>query len=166
MTNKRKYPKSQLHGIIVSIFADNPFKAYNNKQIASKLGIKDKAGKNLIYTILNELLVQGVLREMKKGKFILHADKLKTLANKKKYITGTVELKKTGKAYILSDEGGDHRLQQRASCAEQRPCESVALPKTKRTQTRRSGCGNFGKEENKLRRYSRVEQKFWFCGGR
>ncbi len=107
MSKKGKYPKSQLHGIIVSIFADNPFKAYNNKQIAGKLGIKDKAGKNLIYTILNELMQQGVLREVKKGKFVLHADKLDTLANKKKTITGTVDLKKTGKAYILSDEGGD-----------------------------------------------------------
>ncbi len=107
MVRKGKYPKSQLHGIIISIFAGNPFKAYNNKQIAGKLGIKDKAGKNLIYTILNELMAQGVLREVKTGKFILHADKLETLANKKKYITGTVELKKTGKAYILSDEGGE-----------------------------------------------------------
>ncbi|UBM62640.1 ribonuclease R [Candidatus Sulfidibacterium hydrothermale] len=107
MARKKKYPKSQLHGIIVSIFADNPFKAYNNKQIAHKLGIKDKAGKNMIYTILTELLADGYLQEVKKGKFVLHADKLATLANKKKYITGTVEMKKTGKAYIVSDEGGE-----------------------------------------------------------
>ena len=107
MARKKKYPKSHLHGIIVSIFADNPFRAYNNKQIASMLGIKDKAGKNLIYTILTELQADGYLQEVKRGKFILHADKLATLANKKKYITGTVEMKKTGKAYIISDEGGD-----------------------------------------------------------
>ncbi|HFB61547.1 MAG TPA: VacB/RNase II family 3'-5' exoribonuclease, partial [Bacteroidetes bacterium] len=107
MAHKKKYPKSQLHGIIVSIFADNPFRAYNNKQIASMLGIKDKAGKNLIYTILTELQADGYLQEVKRGKFVLHADKLATLANKKKYITGTVEMKKTGKAYIISDEGGD-----------------------------------------------------------
>jgi len=107
MSGKRKYPKNQLHGIIISIFADNPFKAYNNKQIASKLGIKDKAGKSLIFNILNELLNDGYLQEIKRGKFVLHADKLSSLANKKKYITGTVEMKKTGKAYIISDEGGD-----------------------------------------------------------
>ena len=107
MARKKKYPKSQLHGIIVSIFADNPFRAYNNKQIASMLGIKDKAGKNLVYTILTELQADGYLQEVKRGKFVLHADKLATLANKKKYITGTVEMKKTGKAYIISDEGGD-----------------------------------------------------------
>ncbi len=107
MGRKRKYPKSQLHGIIVSIFADNPFKTYNNKQIAHLLGIKDKAGKNLIYNILTELVADNYLQEVKRGKFILHADKLATLANKKKFITGTVEMKKTGKAYILSDEGGE-----------------------------------------------------------
>jgi ribonuclease R len=107
MAQKRKYHKSQLHGIIVSVFADNPFKAYNNKQIASMLGIKDKAGKNLIYSILTELLSDGYLQEVKRGKFILHADRLSELANKKKFITGTVEMKKTGKAYIISDEGGD-----------------------------------------------------------
>ncbi len=93
--------------MIVSIFADNPFKAYNNKQIAHLLGIKDKAGKNLIYNILTELAADKYIQEVKKGKFILHADKLSTLANKKKYITGTVEMKKTGKAYIISDEGGE-----------------------------------------------------------
>ncbi len=107
MARKKKYPKSHLHGIIVSIFADNPFRAYNNKQIASMLGIKDKAGKNLIYTILTELQADGYLHEVKRGKFVLHPDKLATLANKKKYITGTVEMKKTGKAYIISDEGGE-----------------------------------------------------------
>ena len=29
------------------------------------------------------------------------------IANKKKFITGRVEMLKTGKAYIVSDEGGD-----------------------------------------------------------
>ena len=102
-----KRPKSALIGIIISIFAENPFKAYNHKQIGHILGIKDKAGRDFLLTIFNELVANQEINEIRRGKYMLNPEKLKELANKKKYITGTVDMKKTGKAYIISDEGGD-----------------------------------------------------------
>ena len=110
MTRKRKkghYSDNALQNIILSIYAENPFKAYNNKQIASMLGIKDKSGKHRIYEMLTEMLSSGALREVKRGKFMLSPEKLSTLDNKKKYLTGSLDLKKTGKAYLISDEGGE-----------------------------------------------------------
>lgn len=110
MTRKRKkgnYSDNALQNIILSIYAENPFKAYNNKQIASMLGIKDKSGKHRIYEMLTEMLSSGALREVKRGKFMLSPEKLSTLGNKKKYLTGLLDLKKTGKAYLISDEGGE-----------------------------------------------------------
>lgn len=104
---KGKYSNNALQSIILSIYAENPFKAYNNKQIASMLGIKDKSGKHRIYEMLAEMLSEGALREVKRGKYMLSPEKLSSLANKKKYLTGTLDLKKTGKAYLLSDEGGE-----------------------------------------------------------
>ncbi len=104
---KSKYSNNALQSIILSIYAENPFKAYNSKQIASMLGIKDKSGKHRIYEMLTEMLSEGALREVKRGKFMLSPEKLSTLANKKKYLTGTLDLKKTGKAYLISDEGGE-----------------------------------------------------------
>lgn len=105
--NRTKRPKSALIGIVISIFAENPFRAFNYKQIGHLIGIKDKAGRDLLLNILSELVDNEELDEMKRGKYRLNPEKLNELANKKKYITGTVDMKKTGKAYIISDEGGD-----------------------------------------------------------
>jgi len=105
--NRIKRPKNALTGIVISIFAENPFRAFNYKQIGHLIGIKDKAGRDFLLKILNELVNNKELNEIRKGKYMLNPEKLKELANKKKYITGTVDMKKTGKAYIISDEGGD-----------------------------------------------------------
>ena len=109
----KKYKKKQkraggaLTGLIISAFAENPFRAYNHKQIASQLGIRDKASRHMVMTIMNELGTAGELTEVKPGKFTLNPELLQKLANKTKYITGVVDMKSTGKAYITSDEGGD-----------------------------------------------------------
>jgi len=105
--NRTKRPLSALTGVILSIFAENPFKAYNYKQIGHLIGVKDKAGRDMLLNILGELTASEDLNEIRKGKYRLNPKKLQELANKKKYITGTVDMKKTGKAYIISDEGGD-----------------------------------------------------------
>lgn len=110
MTKKRKgtrRPKSAMAGIVLSVFSDNPFRAYNYKQVGSLIGIKDKASRDLLMTILQELSTAGELTEVKPGKYMLSAEVVNELANKKKYITGKVDLKSTGKAYVASDEGGD-----------------------------------------------------------
>jgi ribonuclease R len=104
---KQKRSRGALAGIIMSIYADNPFRAYNYKQIGNLLGIRDKASRDLLITILGELTLAGELNEIKPGKYMLNADRLQELANKKKYITGRVDMKSTGKAYVVSDEGGE-----------------------------------------------------------
>lgn len=106
--NKRvRRPKSALAGIVMSVFSENPFRAYNYKQIANMLGIRDKASKDVLMTMLDELTFAGELDEVKKGKFMMNAERLKELANKKKFVTGRVDMKNTGKAYVISDEGGE-----------------------------------------------------------
>jgi len=105
--NRTKRPISALTGIILSIFTENPFKAYNYKQVGHLIGVKDKAGRDLLLNVLEELTTAEDLNEIKKGKYILNPKKIQELTNIKKYITGTVDMKKTGKAYIIPDEGGD-----------------------------------------------------------
>ncbi len=99
--------KSTFRNNIISAFGDNPFNAYNYKQIAASIGIKDKAGKDLIKTILSELIQDGALVEIKTGKFKLNPSQINNYVNKKAYVTGTVDMKQTGKAYIISDELGE-----------------------------------------------------------
>ncbi len=107
--NKQRF-KGTLQGVILSEFAENPLRPLNYKQISFNLGIRDKATRNMVHRVIEKLFQDGDLIEVKKGKYMLPPDKLAQFANKHKYITGTVEMKETGKAYIISDEGGDDIL--------------------------------------------------------
>jgi len=104
---KKRQPKNALAGIILSVFSENPFRAYNYKQIGSMIGIKDKAGRDLLITLLQEMVTAGELTEVKAGKYTLNAQALDDLKIKKKYIIGTVDMKSTGKAYVIPEEGED-----------------------------------------------------------
>ena len=104
---KKGAKKNTFVNSILSIFGNNPFRAYNYKQISHLLGITDKISKNLVNTILKELYQNEDLIEIKPGKYKVNPSNIVNYANKKANITGTVDMKQTGKAYIISDEGGD-----------------------------------------------------------
>lgn len=99
--------KSTFIGSILSIFSKNPYRLFNYKQISSQLGIRDKASKDLVNTILKELAENKEINEEAPGRFKLNIEHLSRFANTQSHITGRVDMKQTGKAYILSDEGGD-----------------------------------------------------------
>lgn len=105
--NKVKYPKSSLRAILISTFTENPFSAFNTKQIAHLLGINTRDDKELVYDLLIEMMEEGLLNEAKRGKFTLNPKQFEKLDKKKKYLTGIVDLKKTGKAYIIPDDAGE-----------------------------------------------------------
>ena len=108
MKKKRtKRPVNALTGIILSIFTENPFKAYNYKQVGHLLGVKDKAGRDMVMKIIEGLVKEESLNEIRRGKYMLNPEKLQELTNIKKYIIGNVDMMKTKKAYIISEEGGD-----------------------------------------------------------
>jgi len=113
MTNKnnnhRKKPRSRNTMLlnILGVFSKNPFRGYNYKQIAHMLGIKDNAGKDLIMNFINDLALDGDLVEIKAGKFKLNPERINEFANKGAVVSGIVDLKQTGKAYVISDEGGE-----------------------------------------------------------
>ncbi len=99
--------KSTFTASILSIFGKNPQRPYNYKQIASHLGIKDKASKDLVNKVLHELTESKDIEEVRPGKYKLSARNIGRFANQGSYVTGKVDMKQTGKAYIISDEGGD-----------------------------------------------------------
>lgn len=88
---------------VFKIFSDNPDNAYNFRQVASQLGISDKREKDQVRSILEQLCQQGSLLEMNRGKYKLEP-KLKTAVLRANTITGIVDMKATGKAYIISPE--------------------------------------------------------------
>jgi ribonuclease R len=113
MSKQKKNQKSRPRGknaftdSVLSIFTKQPYRAYNYKQVAASLGLKDKASKDLVNIILVELIEDGAIQELKPGKYKISPSFVKETPHLKNYITGKVDMKGTGKAYIINDDGGE-----------------------------------------------------------
>lgn len=88
---------------VFNLFAENSDHAYNYRQTAASLNITDKREKELVKSILHQLCQQGSLIEMNRGKYKLNPQLITALA-KANTVTGIVDMKATGKAYIMSPD--------------------------------------------------------------
>lgn len=104
---KRSGAKNLLRDNILSIFSADPIRLFNYKQVSAKLTIKDKAGRDLVGTILSELLEKEALEEVRPGKYRLNAAWAREKQDFSNTITGTVDMKNTGKAYVIPEDDGD-----------------------------------------------------------
>ena len=110
MGKKRKLENklSVFTNAILSIYGENPFRPMNYKQICKVLAIRDAAGKDVVYHILIDLFEKGILQEERPYRYVLNPAYLEEYGPKKQYVEGTVDMKSTGKAYvILDDESGE-----------------------------------------------------------
>ena len=113
MSKQKRNQKSRPRGknafadSVLAIFTKQPYRAYNYKQVAASLGLKDKASKDLVNIILVELIENGAIQELKPGKYRISPSYARETPQLKNYITGKVDMKGTGKAYITNDEGGE-----------------------------------------------------------
>lgn len=104
---KVKNSLSTFVNTILTIFGEHPFKPMNYKQIAKIMSVRDAAGKDVIYQILVTLHKEGKLIENRPYRYLLHPDFVHEYGPKPQYITGTVDMKSTGKAYVIPDEEGE-----------------------------------------------------------
>lgn len=106
MAKKKKIENklSTFTSVILGIFADEPFRPKNYKQVCKVMGIKDQAGKDVVYHLLIDLKEKGLLAEERPYSYVMSAVGLAQFGPKKQYIEGTVEMKSTGKAYVILDE--------------------------------------------------------------
>jgi ribonuclease R len=108
MTKKKtKSTNKGLEHQILCVFSKNPFNSFNFKQLSARLGIKDKASRELIKSLINKLVKEDVLVERGRGKYIINRQNIPGEYVPKSMITGIVDMKQTGKAYILPDNGGE-----------------------------------------------------------
>lgn len=99
-----KSNKKSLKDQILEIFISNPFKEFYHKQISGKLGLKDKRKRESVLNLIDVLVAQGSLFEVSKGKYKLNQEMHTMLAPPPAVLTGTVDMKQTGKAYIITKE--------------------------------------------------------------
>ena len=109
MPKKKKIENklSTFTSVILGIFADQPFRPKNYKQVCKIMGIKDQAGKDVVYNLLIDLKDKGLLQEARPFSYVMSAQGLSQFGPKTKYVEGTVEMKSTGKAYVIRDDGGE-----------------------------------------------------------
>ncbi len=92
---------------LLNHFAENPFGSFNYKQLSHLLGASDKAAKNLVNELLDELVAKGQLLESGRGKYKANPGAISEPAGFKTTITGKVDMKQTGKAYVISGDVGE-----------------------------------------------------------
>ncbi len=90
--------------LVLNIFFKNPQVALNYKQVSKALNINDKSAREIVIKQLVILLRNKNLIEDKKGRYKLNPEKHAAYFPKRNYVVGTVDMKATGKAYIISDE--------------------------------------------------------------
>ena len=107
MPKKKKIENklSTFTSVILGIFADEPFRPKNYKQVCKIMGIKDQAGKDVVYKLLIDLKDQGLLDEARPYSYTMSKAGLAQFGPKQRYVEGTVEMKSTGKAYVIPDDG-------------------------------------------------------------
>ena len=100
---KKIKKKNAIAEQVLHIFAGEPFKSFNYKQVSAALGLHDKPSRDLIKQIIFDLKDDGALHQERKGKFKLNPEYI-TSKTQGRVIEGKVDMKQTGKAYISSKE--------------------------------------------------------------
>jgi ribonuclease R len=88
--------KSILSKEIITILEKNPYKIFNYKQLSVILGLNDAPSRTLVNQVLIDLAKKELIEELERGKFRYN------ISNP--HITGIVDSKGNGSAYIVSDE--------------------------------------------------------------
>lgn len=89
---------------VLKVFANDPFSSYNYKQVSAKFGVNDKASKELIINIIYELVQVSALIEVSRGKYKLNPSYINERLVSNSHLTGIIDMKQTGKAYLLQDK--------------------------------------------------------------
>jgi len=106
MAKKKKIENklSTFTSVILGIFADDPFRPKNYKQVCKIMGIRDQAGKDVVYNLLIDLKDKGLLREERPYSYVMSSLGMEQFRPKMRYVEGVVEMKSTGKAYVIRDD--------------------------------------------------------------
>ncbi|MBI9035627.1 MAG: ribonuclease R [Bacteroidales bacterium] len=100
---KEKKKSGSFAETVLKVFAQNPFKGYNFRQLSHVLGIKDSTSRELVRDILDNLAEEKSIILEHRGKYKLNPELIDKFADKS-IVTGVVDMKQTGKAYIISEE--------------------------------------------------------------
>ena len=93
---------------ILKVFVNNPFDAFNHKQVASRIGANTKRERQEVIRTMQELFEQKQLVEDDhKGKYKINPKNINDDLVPHNYVTGTIDMKQSGKAYVIPESGSE-----------------------------------------------------------
>ncbi len=102
----------QLAKQILKIFANNPFDAFNHKQISSRIGAGSKADRQEVIRTMQQLAEEKhLVEDDHKGKYKINPKSIDDDLVPKNYVLGTIDMKQGGKAYVIPQEEGREDIQ-------------------------------------------------------
>ncbi len=102
----------QLAKQILKIFANNPFDAYNHKQVSSRIGAGSKAERQEVIRTIQQLVQEKhLIPDDHQGKYRINPKSIDDELMPQNYVTGTIDMKQGGKAYVIPDEEGREDVQ-------------------------------------------------------
>ncbi|HNX86717.1 MAG TPA: ribonuclease R [Bacteroidales bacterium] len=110
MKNKARNLKNQdslLIKKVKTVFENNPESSFNYKQVAARLGVGDRLTRDLIRRIVEQLFMSETLAQSKRGKYRISGEDIPFRKPVKTQITGKVDMKQTGKAYVIPEDGSE-----------------------------------------------------------
>jgi len=97
---------SSIEKKIVELFSTGDNAKYNYKQIAAKINIFDKEGRELVKKILQDFLDAKILLAAGQGKYKINSKYLSKEFTRKNYVTGKIQITSTGSAYVIQEDKG------------------------------------------------------------
>ncbi|MBL7137768.1 MAG: ribonuclease R [Bacteroidales bacterium] len=107
MTKKQRLSGEQKNTLIkniLQVYLENPHSALNYKQVSKRIGVEDRAGKDLVRLLIEELFRNRELIESNRGKYRVNPEGQPYQKSVKTHMTGTVDMKQSGKAYVIPDD--------------------------------------------------------------
>jgi ribonuclease R len=92
---------------VLNVFNGNPLSSFNYKQVSGRLGISDSASRELVKSIIIQLVENGNLVLSKRGKYQAAGPGDKGVTEGTSYIQGTLDMKQNGKAYLITESKGE-----------------------------------------------------------
>lgn len=104
MSKKKEQLKNRLREEIIKIFESSPRQLFNYKQLSKVLCETAKENKKFLTGLLYSLAKEDILIEVYTGKFKLSPAHLERQKHIGPFIKGIVDMKQTGKAYVITDD--------------------------------------------------------------
>ncbi|MCX6287843.1 MAG: ribonuclease R [Bacteroidetes bacterium] len=92
---------------VMEVFQQNPFSSFNYKQLSARLGLNDRASKDMVRLVVERLFMGKELVESKRGKFQINTESERFKKEMSREVIGRVDMKQTGKAYIIPEDGSE-----------------------------------------------------------